>query len=455
MPNVVVVGGGAAGIFAAWRAASLGAQVTLVEKTSRLGTKILISGGGKCNVAHAGEMGVLLRAFRPNEAGFIRPACYRLRNTQIVDMLTERGLQVYTRPDGRIFPVDQNAKDVVAILRGYLEEVGVRVLLDAPVEEVLASEGKIHGVRIGAPFEAKKGYREPVPEHGYGAGHLLKTVMAEAGAGTRGSAGELACDRLVLAAGGSSYPNSGTTGDGWTWARALGHTIVKTRAALAPIYMDPEPAQWSGVAIRDCTLRARQNNKEIAKWTGDFLFTHQGVSGPNALGISRIVAENLGGSPIVLEVDILPAKTFEDVTSDLMTYATSNPRRSISTLVAELVPERLVPAILSDAEIPSDLIGAKLDKKSRNRLANTLKAWAIGAVRTVPLEKGEVVAGGVSLQEVDNQTMASKLVKGLYLCGEMLDIAGPVGGYNLQAAFATGYVAGESAARDASYSSGG
>jgi predicted Rossmann fold flavoprotein len=408
--DVVVIGAGAAGIIAAWRAASLGARVTLLEKTPRIGTKILISGGGKCNITHDGPLEDLIRAFRPNEGRFIRPACYRFQNKHIVEMLTSRGLSVYTRPDGRIFPVDQTAKDVVRILGSYLNETGVDVRLETPVTGLLADGGAIRAVQTPA--------------------------------------GEIEAQRVVLTVGGSSYPNSGTTGDGWKWCRDLGHTIAKPRAALAPIYMHADElwASRSGVSLRDCILKGRQG-KEFVRWRGDLLFTHHGISGPNALGISREVTERLEIGDVTLEVDILPDMSFEQLAQELLTYGEKHPRRLISSWLEPLLPNKLVPELLAASGIDPSLFFARLDKKSRNRLVESLKSWQLGPVRTVPLEKGEVVAGGVALDEVDPQTLASKVVRGLLLAGEVLDIAGPVGGYNLQAAFATGYVAGEAATK--------
>ncbi|RYG21388.1 FAD-dependent oxidoreductase, partial [bacterium] len=287
-PDVVVVGAGAAGIFAAWRAASLGAKVVLVEKTARIGTKISISGGGKCNVAHAGPIEDVLKAFRPNEARFIRPACYRLKNDAIVKLMTDRGLRVYTRDDDRVFPIDQTAKDVVAILRGYLDDAGVEVRLETPVEEILATEGKITGVKLGRAYTRHGGYKNAT----YGAKALLNEVLtAEPRTPARLPSegdGLIECPRVILATGGSSYPNSGTTGDGWPWVSALGHTVVKVRAALAPVYLrlEEKHVERSGIALRSPVLRARLNGKEIVKWQADLLFTHQGISGPAALGIS-------------------------------------------------------------------------------------------------------------------------------------------------------------------------
>jgi predicted Rossmann fold flavoprotein len=410
--EVIVIGAGAAGILAAWRAATLGAPVTLLEKNERIGTKILISGGGKCNITHDGTIESLLAAFRPNEARFLRPACYRFTNRDIVEMLTRRGLEVTTRPDGRIFPARGTAKDVVAILGRYLEETGVRVLLRSGVTGIEADERGVSGVRAGERL--------------------------------------LPARQVVLAAGGSSYPGAGTTGDGWPWARELGHSIVKVRAALAPIFFDtPPPTDWPGVALRDCVLKARQSGKEIARWRGDLLFTHRGVSGPTVLGISRVVAERQREGTVLLEADLVPDSTFEQLSASVREWAANHPRRSVAALVEDHSPNRLVNALLAAATVPPDTTGSRLSRKEQNRLVAVLKGWQMGRVEHVPLEKGEVVAGGIALDEVDPQTMRSRIVNGLYLCGEVLDVAGPVGGYNLQAAFSTGYLAGETAAMDA------
>jgi predicted Rossmann fold flavoprotein len=205
-------------------------------------------------------------------------------------------------------------------------------------------------------------------------------------------------------------------------------------------------ASRSGVALRDCVLKARQG-KEIARWRGDLLFTHHGISGPTALGISREVTEGLERGSVTLEVDLLPDTGFEALSADLLSYAAKHPRRQIASWLEEVVPGRLTSEVLSSAGVSGEAVFANLQKKARNRLVETLKAWPLGQVRTVPLEKGEVVAGGISLDEVDPQTLRSKIVPNLYFAGEVLDIAGPVGGYNLQAAFATGYVAGEEATK--------
>ena len=414
--QVVIVGGGAAGMLAALAAAGKGAQALLIEKQPRLGTKILISGGGKCNVAHAGSMEDVRAAFRPNEGRWLRPSFYRYTNDDFVGLLTGRGMEVYTRPDGRIFPVVPfDAKDVVKVLEGALRDAGVTVWLNAPVVSVETEGGHIAGLTL---------------ENG-------DRVLAS---------------ELIVAAGGSSYPATGTTGDGWRWLASLGHTLVPLRAALAPIYLDPTPpAEWSGVALRDCVLRARregengQVGKELMRWRGDLLWTHKGVSGPTALGVSREIAEAIPAQAVV-EADTLPDEPHDALAARLLAFTKSQPRRSVADFV-QSVPARLVAPLFEAAQVDTQVKGAYLGQKERNRLVATLKGWPLGRVRHVPLERGEVVAGGVALDDVDAKTMRSKKVAGLYLCGEVLDIAGPVGGYNLQAAWSTGFVAGEEAAR--------
>lgn len=406
MGEVIVVGAGAAGILAALRAAELGASVTLLEKTNRIGTKILISGGGKCNICHDGPMEDVLRAFRPHEARFIRPACYRFPNREIVRLFTERSLEVYTRPNGRIFPTHGTAKDVVAILRERLDQAKANLRLETPVEHILVEDGRVVGVRAGG--------RDWVSRH------------------------------VIVSVGGSSYPTTGTTGEGFRWLRELGHTIVPVRAALAPIYLEGTDPELAGLALRDVVLKARAGGREIARWRDDLLYTHRGISGPTVLGISREVAEHPGAT---LEIDLFPDLSFESLRDHWLAWAREHPRQMVLTELERRLPERFAPLVLAAAGVPAATVAAQFTQKQRNRLVEVLKAFPLPPVRLVVLEKGEVVAGGVSLDEVDPQTMRSKIVEGLYLCGEVLDIAGPVGGYNLQAAFATGYVAGETAAQ--------
>jgi predicted Rossmann fold flavoprotein len=392
---------------AAWRAAELGAKVILLEKTERVGTKILISGGGKCNICHDGMMEDILRQFPANEARFIRPSCYRWTNDQIVDFLTTRGLDVYTRPDGCIFPVDQTAKDVVRILHETLTLIGVDIIFETPVLAIQHDKGQLTGVKT--------------PN------------------------GVIETKRVILAAGGSSYPKTGTTGDGWPWAKELGHTIVPVRAALAPIVLHEKRwTKYSGVAVRDCVLRAKQNGKEVTHWLGDVLFTHQGISGPTTLGISREVCEAMQNGRVNIEIDLEPDKSWDEVRVEIQKLGKKRADKQIGPYLERYVARSLVGELAASAGLTGGIEWGRLSNADLQVLAERLKAWPLGNAQEVLLNKGEVVAGGISLDEVDPQTMESRKCQGLYCCGEVLDVAGPVGGYNLQAAFSTGYVAGES-----------
>jgi predicted Rossmann fold flavoprotein len=411
MDDVLVIGGGAAGMLAAWRSASLGAATRLLEKNDRLGLKIHISGGGKCNITHGGDMESVRRAFDPCEARFLSHAFRRFTNEDVLDLLRQRGVTVHTRPDGRVFPDSGRADDVTDGLAWHLLAAGVRIELKTPATGIAVEEGGAAGAWSGARFFAAR--------------------------------------TVVVAVGGSSYPKTGTTGEGYCWMRDLGHTIVPLRSALAPIYLDGgKRPEYSGVALRDCVLRARLRGKEIARWRGDLLYTHQGLSGPTVLAVSRAATVGMEQGEVTLDADILPDVPHEALSARFM-EAHGTGRRAVRTLVSEWLPERLVPEALERSGIDPATPAHQLSRKARNRLVETLKRWELGAVRAVPLERGEVTAGGVALDEVHPRTMESDRAAGLYLCGEILDIAGPVGGYNLQAAFSTGFVAGESAARQA------
>lgn len=415
--DVLIIGGGAAGIIAARAAADSGVKVTLVEKNPRLGMKILISGGGKCNLTHSGSMEDIRRKFRHPEALFLKPSFYRFTNTHFLEILHDRGMRTYTRPDGRIFPVEPaNAKDVVNYLTQYVAESGATVAFDTPVTglDIVTVDGR--PVIRGAFSDDQR--------------FSAKTV--------------------IISTGGSSYPATGTTGDGWRWLRDAGHTIVPLRAALAPIYLEDVHTEWSGIALRDIVVKARSGEgKELSRWTGDLLFTHKGISGPCALAISRDITDYIDtpGKTASVEVDLAPALSFEDLQERIRKEIRVSPRKAALSLVDPFVPTRLVEPLAASAGCDPDLRLTNLPAKTMNKIVATLKGWNIGRVRAIPIERGEVVAGGVALGEVDPRTMASTVVDGLFLCGEVLDIAGPVGGYNLQAAWSTGFVAGESAAK--------
>ena len=408
---LIVIGGGAAGMIAAWRAASRGKKVLLLEKNAKLGIKLLISGGGKCNITHAGEIEELRGAFQTNESRFLRHALFQFTNSQIVGHLNALGVETYTRENGRVFPTSGKAGDVVHALRIMVERAGAEILLSSPVEELLTDDAGISGVRTSAGFIESR--------------------------------------TIIVATGGSSFPRTGTTGDALRWLGNLGHSIIPPRPALAPIYFKPAPPhEWQGVAVRDCVVTADAGAATAASARGDLLFTHRGISGPAVLEISReafLAYEKHRRLDII--IDLVPDKPESELEKDLQTEIVSNGTRSLETLASLHMPQRLAPFMLKAAGMAGSKKCHQLTREERKTVARQLKRWRVGTVSDIPIEAGEVTAGGVDLTEVDPKTMRSRLVNGLYLCGEVLDIAGPIGGYNLQAAFSTGYVAGDSAVR--------
>jgi predicted Rossmann fold flavoprotein len=410
-PPILIIGGGGAGITSAWSAARMRAPATILERNPRIGIKILISGGGKCNITHSGNIDHVLDAFLPAERRFLKPAMYRFSNTDLLALLEDQGLQTEARPNGRVFPRTGNAKDVVRAFEQILRDASVSLRVDTRVESILEEHGRVTGVLAGG---------EVIP-----------------------------ASHIIIATGGVSYPKTGTTGDGIRWASSLGHTIVPLRAALAPIKMSSAQfAAWSGVALRGGRLKVVQDGKTLTYRDDDILFTHEGISGPAALEVSRIAAEAMEHGSVALVFDFTRGREYGVVDTELNTAIQEQRNKTIATFVERWLPTRLVQPLLDSLGIDPHTRGHVLTRDQRRAVVRFLTGWTIGTIARVPLERGEVTAGGISLDEVEPRTMRSRILKGLYLCGEVLDIAGPVGGYNLQAAFSTGFVAGESAAED-------
>ena len=430
---ILIIGGGAAGMMAAIaarrsaKASGNSCSITLLERNPRPGTKIRISGGGKCNVTHTGTSAELLEQgfLRRNEARFLRQALYSFSNSDLLALLRSRGVESEERPDGKVFPVSEDASTVARAFEELLKESRVQAHFSCRVRSV----------------ERK--------------GELFMVTTAD---------GVFTADRLILATGGVSYPGTGTTGDGLVIARSLGHSIKKPSAALAPLYtLNAPPASLSGLALRSISLVATSGGRSVER-RGDLLFTHRGVSGPAALSLSRDIAELIGETGnCALFADLFPEQSSAELEAELLLQA----RRSGAQMVRKFlqgcpiaplsgafgmarqgtIPTALVPFLMRHAGLGNDVTWSGLAKEKRQSLLSTLKRFPLGSVRDVPLEQGEISAGGVSLGEVNPKTMCSRVVPNLFLCGELLDYAGEIGGYNLQAAFSTGWMAGVNAVK--------
>jgi hypothetical protein len=438
---LLIVGAGASGMLAAVsarRAArDLGIRderfrIVLLERNPGPGAKIVISGGGHCNVTHDGAVERLLeRGFlRKNEQRFVRTAIYGFTNADLLELLSRYGVPAAPREDGRVFPVSGMARDVLAAMQRMLRDASAELLTGARVEAVEA---------VGDGFDVR-------------AGDL-----------------SLYADAVILAAGGSAWGSSGTTGDGVRLAAALGHSIVPVLPALAPVYFTvPPDASLVGVTLRGIGLVV-ESGKESDIRRGDLLISHRGVSGPACLSLSRSVSGMMaaGGGPTRLSVDFFPGHDDAAVSAFVLEHAAMHGSQLVRTFLQRcpIAPERLVnnpsgaehppltipnalvPEIMLRAGIGQDQAVSVMTRQQRRELVGVLKRFELGKVRKVPLDRAEVSAGGVSLAEVDPKTMRSRLIRRLYCCGEMLDYAGEVGGFNLQAAFSTGWLAGLNAAR--------
>ena len=405
---IVVIGAGGAGLIAAWKSASVGAPVLLLERNRKAAIKLLISGGGKCNVTHEGPMEELRAAFPSRQGRFLKHAFFAFTNADIRSLLARRGVDTRARENGRVFPQSGRASDVVDALVSLARSAGADIQLDSKVESVFCGNGLMH--------VAFKG----------------RTILTH---------------QLIVATGGASYRKTGTTGDGFTWAAALGHTITPISPALAPIRTNPPlPKDWRGIALRNGRLDVYCQGKKLAHDRGDILFTHEGISGPAALALSRTAASALLHGETVLRYDFFPDLDFRALDAKLNTMVLAARGRMLTTLLEEYLPNRMIAQMLDSIRVATDSRGYTLRREERKAIVQMLKSWSIGAVEHVELDRGEVTSGGVSLDEVDPRTMESRKVRGLHLAGEVLDIDGPIGGYNLQAAFSTGFVAGESAA---------
>lgn len=411
MQSVIVVGGGPAGMMAAAVAAEKGARVTLLEKKERAGKKLKLTGKGRCNLTSALDMGNFMSGYAGN-GRFLYSALNQFSNQDLINFFNKRGLATVIERGQRVFPASGRAEDVAGVLYQNMLDNGVEVICRCQVQGVEIESSRVKGITI--------------------------------------EGGVIPCDSIIIATGGMSYPGTGSTGDGYEWARAAGHRIIPPRPGLVPLVAKEEwVKQLQGLSLKNVEATAyRLDGSRINQEFGEMLFTHFGVSGPIILSMSRDIGEVLyrRQETIRLCIDLKPAlseeKLDERLQRDLETYS----RRQFKNSLERLLPKKLIPIIVDLSGIDENKESHQVTRAERRNLLQLLKSLEITITATRPIAEAIVTAGGVDVKEINPKTMESKLIKGLYFAGEILDVDGYTGGFNLQAAFSTGYLAGKSAA---------
>jgi predicted Rossmann fold flavoprotein len=424
--RVIVVGGGASGLMAAGQAAGLGAETLLLEKMRRPGRKLRITGKGRCNLTNVAPLPEFIAHFGPN-GRFLRQAFSRFFTDDLVAFFEGLGIRTVTERGGRVFPVSNQAQDVVDALVRWVDERGVTLRTRSPVERLFVEEGRVVGVQVS---------RNQVSAAPLTPLRLRKPGFYHA-------------DTIIVATGGASYPGTGSTGDGYRLAESVGHTIVPIRPALVPLETAGDVApRLQGLSLRNVTVRVWINGKKQAQAFGEMLFTHFGVSGPVILSLSRQVVDALRqGQNVTLSIDLKPALDEHKLDARLLRDLNAHGKQQFRTLLKGLLPSKLIPVCVDLTSISPYKVGHQITAQERKRLRAWLKDFCLEVTGHRPFEEAIITAGGVSTREVDPRTMASRLVEGLYFAGEVLDVDADTGGYNLQAAFSTGWLAGQSAAR--------
>ena len=406
--NIVVVGGGAAGMMAACTAARRGASVILIERNAQLGVKVNITGKGRCNVTNDSDPETLIKNTLTN-GRFLYSAFAAMSAQDTMAFFEKIGVPLKVERGKRVFPVSDRARDVSGALKTQLHRLGVQVLQHR-VKAVAEKDGSVCGV-------------------------LLQDGSV------------LAADRVILATGGRSYPRTGSDGDGYRMARALGHTVTELRPSLVPLLtQETTPAQMEGLALKNVTLTVKKDGKKVFSDFGEMVFTAKGISGPLVLSASAHLDGKKHTYPYQAFIDLKPALDAETLDKRLLRDFAENSNRDFSNALSQLLPAKMIPVAVQMCGIPGNQKVHTITRVQRENLCVLLKAFPFTVVAAGGWDEAVVTAGGISVKEIDPKTMGSKLVRGLYFAGEIMDVDAYTGGFNLQIAWSTGYCAGQAAA---------
>lgn len=411
MSNVIVVGGGAAGMMAAVFAARNGQNVQLLEKNEKLGKKLFITGKGRCNITNAADIEDLFTAVTSNPK-FLYSGFYSFTNQQVIDFFEELGVKTKVERGERVFPVSDHSSDVIAAFSRELKSLGVSVSLHTEVKELLCEQDKVCGVLL-----------------------------------TNGK--KMKADAVIVATGGISYPSTGSTGDGYRFARETGHRVTELLPSLVPM----EVRQWyakelQGLSLRNIEIRITDGKKKLYEEFGEMLFTHYGVTGPVILSASSVMGKTLRKKELTLHIDLKPALSEEQLDKRILREFDANHNKQYKNSIDSLFPAKLKPVMIELSEIEPEKKVNEITKEERQRLVHLIKDFTMTLTGLRGYNEAIITKGGVSVKEIDPGTMESKIIKGLYFAGEVLDLDAVTGGYNLQIAWSTGYLAGINAGCD-------
>lgn len=402
--DVAVIGGGPAGLMAAGRASELGARVVLLEKNSNLGIKLLMTGGGRCNFANNSDIRNFINILGPNGRWFIS-ALNIFSPEDAIDFFNSRGIETKIEDNNRVFPKSNKARDILDALIAYAQEGGVKILTNSRVEKIIKKDD-----------------------------FISKIVLSDGR--------EVLADKFILACGGKSYPNSGSSGEVYDWLKDLGHEINEVRPALCQLLINEDLSNLEGLSFSNVQIIAKNDNFKSSKLKGDVIFTRKGISGPVALNLSRELTRQ--NNNLDLFLDFFPDKNKEELKIEIINILNNNKNFSIKNSLGLLLTKRLSSFFLDKIGLNLDRKSSSLNKQEIESLVNVLKSNKLSFIGLGGFDEAMISSGGVSLQEIDNKTMASKIISNLYLVGETLDLDGPTGGYNLQIVWTSAYLAGSS-----------
>lgn len=412
--KVIVIGGGPAGMMSAITSAEQGNQVILMEKMSSLGRKLLITGKGRCNITSSLDMDEFIKN-TPGNGRFLYSCYQEFTNQDIIDFLKRQGLDVKEERGNRIFPVTDKSLDVLKAFTKRLKELDVKIEYNMTVDGILVQDSKVIGVKANG-----------------------ETINA---------------DKVILATGGKSYPLTGSTGDGYELTKKLGHTITDIKPSLVPLETHNKKVcqEMQGLSLRNVKIQLKdiEKNKVIYEEQGEMIFTHFGVSGPTILSSSahlvryKNIEEKFASKKIVLSIDFKPALSEDKLDARVLRDFDKQKNKQYKNSLDELLPQKLIPIIVEKSKINPNKKVNEITKEERRNLVQLLKQFNLEIKQFRPIDEAIVTSGGVSIKEINPKTMESKIIEGLYFAGEIIDVDSYTGGFNLQIAYSTGYVAGK------------